>query len=63
MSDYITESGLIYWDRAEPFVKMLGMHENESFKNRINSIEHARYERLISFDPEISMMSTKVDKT
>ena len=62
MSDYITESGKIYWDRAEPFIRMLGEHENESFKKRIHSIEHARNERLISFDPELNMMQTKVDK-
>lgn len=54
MTDYITESGKIYWDRAEPFIRMLGEHENESFKKRIHSIEHARYERIISFDPDFS---------
>lgn len=42
MDDYITEAGKIYWDRAEPFVKMLGNHELTSFKMRIESIRHAR---------------------
>jgi 5'-3' exonuclease len=38
MTDYITEAGKIYWDRAEPFINMLGKHEHESFKKRIHSI-------------------------
>lgn len=62
MNNYITEAGLIYWDRAEPFINMLGKHEHESFKKRIHSIEHARYEKIISFDPEFNKASTKVDK-
>lgn len=49
MLDYITESGKIYWDRAEPFIKMLGDHELESFQMRIHSIQHAREERIVSF--------------
>mmetsp|Transcript_30306 Transcript_30306/g.29617 ORF Transcript_30306/g.29617 Transcript_30306/m.29617 type:complete len:80 (-) Transcript_30306:882-1121(-) len=24
LEDYITDSGKIYWDRAEPFIKLLG---------------------------------------
>ena len=35
MTDYITEAGTIYWDRAEPFIKMLGEHEHESFSERV----------------------------
>lgn len=31
MTDYITEAGKIYWDRAEPFIKMLGQHEHQCF--------------------------------
>lgn len=38
MNDYITYSGTIYWDRAEPFIKMLGEHEHESFSNRMNTM-------------------------
>lgn len=49
MKDYITEAGKIYWDRAEPFIKMLGDHELESFRMRIDSIKHARQERIVSF--------------
>ena len=36
MPDYITESGTIHWDRAEPFIWLLAEHENEVFKNRID---------------------------
>jgi len=62
MTDYITEEGMINWARAEPFIRMLADHENESFKKRINNIEHARHERLISFDPDFGKSSGPVDK-
>ncbi len=42
MTDYITEAGKIYWDRAEPFIKMLGEHELESFKNRFEEMKESR---------------------
>lgn len=38
MTDYITNAGMIYWDRAEPFINMLGEHEHEAFKKRMQSI-------------------------
>ena len=28
MTDYITDEGQIYWDRAEPFIELLGKHEH-----------------------------------
>ena len=28
MTDYITFEGCIHWDRAEPFIAMLGKHEH-----------------------------------
>jgi len=31
MKDYITDTGTIHWERAEPFIKMLGQHEDECF--------------------------------
>lgn len=62
MNNYITESGKIFWDRAEPFIRMLGEHENESFKKRIHSIELAYRERIISFDPDFGKTNTVVDK-
>jgi 5'-3' exonuclease len=35
MSNYITENGKIFWDRAEPFIRLLGLHENEVFIDRL----------------------------
>jgi 5'-3' exonuclease len=57
MTDYITESGKIYWDRAEPFIAMLGKHELEAFRNRIDSIRHARSERIVSFQSDFGGVS------
>ena len=42
MQGYITDSGTIHWDRAEPFIWLLAEHENEVFKNRIDQIEDRR---------------------
>ena len=28
MTDYITDNGTIHWDRAEPFIAILGNHEH-----------------------------------
>ncbi len=47
MTDYITESGTIFWDRAEPFINMLGKHEHKSFQERIKSIKKARTDRVV----------------
>ena len=60
MTDYITEAGMIYWDRAEPFIRMLGSHELESFRMRIDSIKHAREERIVSFQSDAG--SIQLDK-
>ena len=49
MPDYITEAGKIYWDRAQPFIEMLGRHEVDSFRLRIESIRQAKHERIVSF--------------
>ena len=38
MSNYITEAGTIFWERAEPFIKMLGEHERQSFEDRIKQM-------------------------
>lgn len=62
MTDYITEAGKIYWDRAEPFIKMLGDHELESFKNRIHSIKQARDERIVSFHTDFPELKAEVDR-
>ena len=42
MSDYITDSGTIHWDRAEPFIWLLAEHENDVFKNRLDQIKEKR---------------------
>jgi 5'-3' exonuclease len=42
MTDYITTSGTIHWDRAEPFIWLLSEYENEVFKNRIDQIKDKR---------------------
>ena len=49
MDDYITFEGKIYWDRAEPFIVLLGQHEQETFRRRINEIGQQK-ERIITFD-------------
>lgn len=43
MENYITDNGTIHWDRAEPFMWVLGEHENETFKNRIDEMS-SRFE-------------------
>lgn len=45
MTDYITNQGTIHWDRAEPFIALLGSHEHEVFTNRVESLNenHKRY--------------------
>ena len=63
MTDYITEAGTIYWDRAEPFIRMLGDHEVVSFKLRIDSIKHAQQERIVSFSADFNNERTEVDRT
>jgi len=43
MNDYITDKGQIYWDRAEPFIQLLGQHEHEVFINRVKTL-NAKYQ-------------------
>ena len=43
---------MIYWDRAEPFIKLLGDHEYETFTERFKDIMEAQKDRLQSFDLE-----------
>jgi len=57
MSNYITESGTIHWDRAEPFIWLLSEHENEVFKNRIDQIEDRRRKpKTVSYSVEASLV-------
>jgi 5'-3' exonuclease len=54
-TDYITESGLIFWDRAEPFINLLGEHEHGVFKSRIDRTDIPK-EKVISFTSGSSML-------
>lgn len=52
MSDYITHEGQIFWDRAEPFIELLGKHEHQVFINRVKTLD-AQYndaKNLVTFD-------------
>lgn len=62
MEDYITDSGTIHWDRAEPFIWLLGEHENEVFKNRIDEMS-SRFEpkkQMITMTQEQSFNASQV---
>lgn len=60
MPDYITESGTIHWDRAEPFIWLLAEHENEVFKNRIDQIEDRRRgPRTVTVTQEARLMQSR----
>lgn len=39
MTEYITDQGCIRWDRAEPFIALLGHHEHEVYINRVKSLD------------------------
>lgn len=52
MTDYITSEGVIHWDRAEPFIALLGKHEHQVFINRVKTLDQ-KYESsktLMTFD-------------
>lgn len=53
MGEYITDNGVIHWDRAEPFMWVLGEHEHETFKNRIDEMS-SRFEgkKTVTFTQE-----------
>ena len=36
LSDYVTDNGVIHWDRAEPFIWLLAEHEHEVFRSRLD---------------------------
>jgi 5'-3' exoribonuclease 1 len=60
LEDYVTDSGVIHWDRAEKFIQVLASHENEVFKNRIDEIDyrakHAKEETTVSLSLEVQQM-------
>ena len=39
MKDYITDAGLIHWDRAIPFIELLGKYEHLVFINRVKTLD------------------------
>mmetsp|Transcript_11739 Transcript_11739/g.17978 ORF Transcript_11739/g.17978 Transcript_11739/m.17978 type:complete len:92 (+) Transcript_11739:884-1159(+) len=39
MKDYITDHGQIHWDRAAPFIELLGTHEHQVFINRVKTLD------------------------
>lgn len=39
MTDYITDNGLIHWDRAGPFIALLGKYEHQVFCNRVKKLD------------------------
>lgn len=52
MNDYITHEGQIFWDRAEPFIELLGKHEHQVFINRVKTLD-AQYhdaKNLVTFN-------------
>lgn len=55
MNDYITFEGKIFWDRAEPFIELLGKHEHQVFINRVKTLD-AQYndaKNLVTFNSTI----------
>lgn len=42
MTDYITHNGLIYWDRALPYISLLGQHELRVFKRRVEAMKSGK---------------------
>ena len=54
LDDYVTHQGTIHWDRAEKFIWILGEHENEVFRNRIDENKSRRRdkERIVSVTQE-----------
>lgn len=61
MQDYITDQGVIHWDRAKQFIDLLAKQEHETFINRIKQIGEKR-EQIISFDTNFNSTVTTKDK-
>jgi 5'-3' exonuclease len=54
MTDYITDHGTIHWDRAEPFIALLGHHEHEVFQSRVKSLDekYKDSKNFVAFDED-----------
>jgi 5'-3' exonuclease len=52
MAGYITDEGQIHWDRAEPFIALLGKHEHQVFINRVNTLDqkYKDSKNFVTFD-------------
>ena len=52
MTDYVTFQGQIFWDRAEPFIDILGKHEHQVFINRVKTLDQKYHDskNLVTFD-------------
>lgn len=68
MTGYITDQGQIYWDRAEPFIALLGKHEHQVFINRVSTLDqkYKDSKNFVTFDETFSNQVGKLsqqDKT
>ena len=54
MKDYITDGGIIHWDRAEPFIWLLGELEHAVFINRVDQIAKSKksFKKVFAVSPE-----------
>ena len=65
MSDYITESGLIHWDRAVPFIELLGKYEHLVFINRVKTLDDKYHnsKNMMTFDDSIKLQGSSMAKS
>jgi len=55
MDDYITHQGVINWQRAEQLIWVLGEHEDEVYRDRLDSAKsERRKERIVSVTQDIN---------
>lgn len=55
-TDYITDNGLIHWDRAEAFIALLGKYEHQVFVNRVKTIQkqYADSRNIMTFGDDLN---------
>lgn len=69
MTDYITDQGQIHWDRAEPFIELLGKYEHQVFINRVKTLDqkYKDSQNIVTFSDDVTAqmgkMTTQQDKT
>ena len=61
-TDYITDNGVIHWDRAEPFIGLLGKYEHQVFVNRVKTIQkqYADSRNIVTFGDDASAQMGKM---